>query len=77
MSTSPSASGRCRNWQEVEAEDKTITQRFRPGRLLFPWAEDGMIEVRSRISGETADRIPMEGCEWDAPCETRFSADGN
>ena len=57
--------------------DDAIMQHFKPGQLLFPWAEDGLIEVRSRISGETVDRIPMDGCLWDAPCETRFSADGN
>ena len=64
------------NWQEVASADDTLTQHFSPGRLLFPWAEDGLIEVRSRLNGSTEDRIPMEGCLWDAPCETRFSADG-
>ena len=65
------------NWQEVESADDVLTQHFKPGQLLFPWAEDGLIEVRSRLSGETTGRIPMDGCQWDAPCETRFSADGD
>ena len=40
-------------WQEVDAADEAITQHFNPGQLLFPWAEDGQIEVRSRITGAT------------------------
>ncbi len=64
-------------WQEVEGADYAITRQFKPGRLLFTWAEDGMIEVRSRISGAATGQIPMAGCQWDAPCETRFSADGH
>jgi len=64
-------------WTEVEGTNDEIAQHFDAGQLLFPWAEDGLVEVRNRLSGETTRRIPMEGCLWDAPCETRFSADGN
>jgi hypothetical protein len=64
-------------WQEVEGTDVEAAQHFNAGQLLFPWAEDGLIEVRSRLSGKTTSHIPMEGCLWDAPCETRFSADGS
>ena len=65
------------NWQEVDSMDEAITQHFEPGQLLFPLAEDGLVEVRSRVNGVTTGRIPMVGCQWDAPCETRFSANGD
>ena len=64
------------NWQEVEAADDTVLQRFKPGQLLFPSSDSGQIVVLSRITGKISSRIPMDDCLWDAPCETRISDDG-
>lgn len=65
------------DWQEVERTASTVEDSFQPGQMLYTWSDSNQIEVQSRLTGEVSSRIPMDGCLWDAPCETRFSPDGS
>ena len=62
--------------QEVERTSQLVGESFQPGQLLFPWSDSGVIEIRSKVTGEVSAKINVKGCQWDSPCETRFSPDG-
>ena len=63
-------------WQEIKAVSSLIGKSFQAGQLLFPLSNSGEIEMRSKLNGLAAAKIKVDGCQWDFPCETRFSADG-
>jgi WD40 repeat protein len=64
------------DWLEVERASPLVEESFQPGQLLFPWSDSGAIEIRSKVTGDASAKINSAGCEWDSPCETRFSDDG-
>jgi hypothetical protein len=63
------------DWMEVERASLLVEESFKPGQLLFPWSDSGILEIRSKVTGEVSVKINAVGCEWDSPCETRFSDD--
>jgi hypothetical protein len=65
------------DWQEVEGDSAAVEQSFTSGQLLFPLSNSGVIEIRNKISNEVLYTISLDGCQWDSPCETRFSPDGS
>ena len=65
-----------KGWREIKAGSDLIEKSFMAGQLLFPVSNSGEIEIRSKLSGLTVAKIKVDGCQWDFPCETRFSADG-
>lgn len=64
------------DWQEVERTSQLVGESFQAGELLFPLSDSGLVEIRSKVSGEISAEIVVDGCQWDVPCETRFSNEG-
>ena len=64
------------DWQELERDSQQVSESLQQGQLLFPWSDSGFIEIRSKVTGEVSAKIYQEGCQWDSPCETRFSLNG-
>ena len=64
------------DWHEVQRSSSLLEESFNPGQLLFSLADSGVLEIRSKLTGLKSSEITINGCLWDAPCETRFSEDG-
>ena len=64
------------DWHEVQRSSSLLEESIKSGQLLFSLADSGVLEIRSKLTGLKSAEITMDGCLWDAPCETRFSQDG-
>ena len=63
-------------WGEL-TNNKQLRDSFETGDLLFPASRDDQVTVFDTLSGKEIALISSEGCEWDSPCEMRFSGDGS
>lgn len=64
------------DFSEIPPDSLEVKSDYPAGNLLFPVSEDNRVFVKSKLDGEMAAKIAIEGCTYDNPCQADFSPNG-